>query len=100
MLPSLLAMGSFSPVSVIRNVYVSSSAELSKPSRASRRRFGPERAAKNRSDSAPERPQAAFSAVGHGYPHGMSTRALCKAEDAISRYKRLGEPIFGFREVS
>ena len=45
---------------------------------------------KNRSDSTPERPQVAFSAVGHGYPHGPSTRAQCKAEGANSRYNPLG----------
>jgi hypothetical protein len=56
---------------------------------------------KNHSDSAPEQPQVAFSAVGHGLytPHGMSTRAQCKAEGAVSRYNRLGELIFGFRSA-
>ena len=76
-------MGSFSPASVIRNVAV----------------VGLPKGGKNRSDSAPEWPQVAFSAVGHGYPHGPSTRAQCKAEGAISRYNRLSEPIFGFRSA-
>jgi len=76
-------MGSFSPVPVIRNVAV----------------VGLPEGGKNRSDSAPEQPQVAFSAAGHGYPHGPSTRAQCKAEGAISRYNPPGEPIFGFRSA-
>ena len=88
--------GFFSPVSVIRNVYVPSFTELSKPSRASRRRFGPRRRQKPLR-LGPRVAPGAFSAVGHGYPHGLSTRAQCNAERANSRYNRLGESTFGFR---
>jgi len=87
MLPSpiyrILTMGSFSLASVIRNVAV----------------VGLPKGGKNRSDSAPEWPQVAFSAAGHGYPHGPSTRAQCNAVCAISRYNRLSEPTFGFRSA-
>jgi hypothetical protein len=59
---------SFSLASVIRNEAVA----------------GLPKGGKNRFDSAPERPQVAFSAGGHGYPHGQSTRAQCNAVCAIS----------------
>jgi hypothetical protein len=67
MLPSLLAMGSFSPVPVIRNVAV---VEL------------PE-GIKNRSNSAPERSQVAFSAVGHDFPHPMGCRRAPSAKQKV-----------------
>jgi hypothetical protein len=72
-----LTMRSFSPVSVIQNVAVAALPE----------------GGKNRFDSAPERPQVAFSAGGHGY----RARGACNAEGAISRYNRLSQTIFGFR---